>query len=85
MAKEDLNDYVEIASQLSHVVCKVFLEHLDESILALRLFPNTVNSFNIFVMHTKSVLSSNGQASITNSIVLIPIAANAINELNDIS
>ncbi|CAF0770941.1 unnamed protein product [Adineta ricciae] len=33
---------------------------------------------------TKSILSSNGQASIANSIILIPIAANAISELNNI-
>lgn len=47
-----------------------------------------ISKYREFIQHirnaTKSVLSSNNQASIANAIVLIPIAANAINELNNI-
>lgn len=47
-----------------------------------------IAKYHDFIEHvreaTKSALLSNGQASIANSIVLLPIAANAISELNNI-
>jgi hypothetical protein len=82
MSKEDLNDYVEIALSF-RMVCKS-LSKISIKIFLIKI----ISKYREFIQHirnsTKSILSSNGQASISNSIVLIPIAANAINELNTI-
>ncbi|CAM4853600.1 unnamed protein product [Rotaria socialis] len=81
MSKEDLNDYVEISLSF-RMVCKY------PSSLFLKSSFKIITKFNEFMQHirdaSKSMLSSNGQATIANSLVLIPIAANALSELNNI-
>lgn len=43
-----------------------------------------ISKYREFIQHIRDASKSIGQASIANSIVLIPTAANAINELNNI-
>ena len=81
LSKEDLSDYVEIA--LSFRTVSSYRS------ASVPLFSyQIVKKYREFIQHvrnaTKSTLLSNGQASMANSIVLVPITANAINELNDI-
>jgi len=82
MSKEDLNDYVEIALSFRMV------NKCSSKILIKYFCIQIISKYREFIQHirnaTRSILSSNSQASIANSIVLIPIAANAINELNNI-
>ncbi|CAF4348502.1 unnamed protein product [Rotaria socialis] len=63
-------------------------EDLNDYVEISLSFRMIITKFNEFMQHirdaSKSMLSSNGQATIANSLVLIPIAANALSELNNI-
>ncbi|CAF5150603.1 unnamed protein product, partial [Rotaria magnacalcarata] len=63
-------------------------EDLNDYVEISLSFRMIITKFNEFMQRirdaSKSMLSSNGQATIANSFVLIPIAANAIGELNNI-
>jgi hypothetical protein len=48
------------------------------------IFIKIITKYREFIQHVRNASKSIGQASVANSIVLIPIAANAINELNNI-
>ncbi|CAF4917091.1 unnamed protein product, partial [Rotaria socialis] len=57
-------------------------EDLNDYVEISLSFRMIITKFNEFMQHirdaSKSMLSSNGQATIANSLVLIPIAANAL-------
>ncbi|CAF1199873.1 unnamed protein product [Rotaria sordida] len=63
-------------------------EDLSDYVEIALSFRMIITKYHEFMQHirdaTKSILSSNGQASVAISLVLLPIAANAINELNNI-
>ncbi|CAF3395549.1 unnamed protein product [Rotaria sp. Silwood1] len=63
-------------------------EDLSDYVEIALSFRMIITKYHEFMQHirdaTKSILLSNGQASVAISLVLIPIAANAINELNNI-
>lgn len=81
LPKDDLTDYVEIALSF-RMVSFCSLEERNRTFLQL------ITKYRDFIRNvrdsTRASLSSNGQASAANAIILIPIAANAIDELNNI-
>ncbi|CAF1311990.1 unnamed protein product [Adineta steineri] len=63
------------------VISKEDLNDYVEITLSFRMI---ITKYREFIQHIRDASKSTGQASIANSIILIPITANAINELNNI-
>ena len=83
MSQEDLSDYVEIVLSF-RIVCKYKFRKKRKKKNRHAIFIKIITKYREFIQHVRRVTQSNGQTSIGNSIVLVPIAANAINELNNI-